>query len=478
MIKVLYVASEAVPFIKSGGLADVAFSLPRELRNLGIDIRVIIPKYQGISEKFKNDMKACTSYTVELAWRKLDCKIDFLEYKGIPFYFIDNKHYFERNDLYGFDDDCERFSFFCKAVIDLIDHINFIPDIIHCNDWHCGMICPMLNEFIRMKPKLSEIKTIYTIHNLRYKGIFPKEILEDILGFDMQYFHEDDFNFYGNISFMKAGINYADLITTVSKTYAKEIQTKFYGEGLDDLLRSKNDKLKGIINGIDNEIYNPRKDNYIFLRYDLGTLRNKKKNKIKLQKELKLKINPYIPMIGVVTRLANMKGINLLVEILDDLLLEDLQMVVLGTGDENLELQLKCFEKKYPNKLSVNILFDEPFAHRIYAGADMFLMPSLFEPCGLSQLIAMRYGTIPIVRDTGGLKDTVKAFDGLTKKGNGFSFPGLDANHLLCSIKSALKCYKDKSIWKKIIRNAMKGDYSWKNSALEYKDIYEEIINS
>ena len=446
------------------------------LRKLGVDIRVIIPKYKEIPKEFKDEMKSYGKHTVKLAWRKLDYEIYYLEYEGMPFYFIDNEYYFGRDEVYGFEDDGERFSFFCKVVINAIQHLDFTPDIIHCNDWHCGMICPMLDEYGSKNVEFSRIKTIFTIHNLRYKGVFPMELLEDVLGLDMEYFYEGDFNFYGDLSFMKAGINYSDLITTVSKTYAKEIQTKFFGEGLDELLKLKSRKLRGVINGIDYDLYNPKRDNYIYSTYDLNSLKKKKKNKTNLQQELNLKKDAYTPMIGIVTRLVDIKGISLIVERFDELLSEDLQIVVLGTGDENLESKLKDFEKKYPHKLSVNIAFDEALAHKIYAASDMFLMPSLFEPCGLSQLIAMRYGTIPIVRETGGLKDTVNSFNECTREGNGFSFTEFDSNYMLCSIKKAIRLYKEKSIWKKIIKNAMSGDYSWEISANEYTDIYKELV--
>lgn len=476
MLKVLYVSPEAVPFVKTGGLADVAFSLPKHLRKLGIDIRVIIPEYKEIPKEFKAEMKSYGKHTVNLAWRKQDYEIHYLEYEGIPFYFIDNEYYFGRDELYGFEDDGERFSFFCEVIINSIQHLDFIPDIIHCNDWHCGMICSMLDEYGRKNVEFSRIKTIFTIHNLRYKGVFPMELLEEVLGLDMEYFYEDDFNFYDDLSFMRSGINYSDLITTVSKTYVREIQTNFFGEGLDELLRLKSRKLWGVVSGIDYELYNPRSDNYIYSTYDLKSLKKKKKNKTNLQQELNLKKDAYIPMIGIVTRLVDMKGIGLIIERFDELLSEDLQIVVLGTGNENLESKLKDFEKKYPYKLSVNIAFDEALAHKIYAASDMFLMHSLFEPCGLPQLIAMRYGTIPIVRETRGLKDTVKSFNEATREGNGFSFTEFDSNYMLCSIKKAIGLYKDKSIWKKIIKKAMSGDYSWEKSANEYTDIYKELV--
>ncbi|WP_432664629.1 glycogen synthase GlgA [Wukongibacter baidiensis] len=477
MLKVLFVTSEAFPFAKTGGLGDVAFALPKELKKQGIDVRVLMPKYKDIDDNFKRKMTICSSCTVKLGWRNQSCGIEGMEYHGIPFYFIDNEYYYNRDGLYGFHDDHERFLFLCTAVMTVVENIDFIPDIIHCNDWHSGMICPLIKEYSKNKTLLSDVQTIFTIHNLRYQGNFPKNILEDMLNLDLKRYYKDDaLKSYGNISFMKAGINYADLVTTVSKTYAKEIQTKHYGEGLNEVLKAKRKRLYGITNGIDYKIFDPKIDNNIFDKYDIDTLEKKKENKAKLQGELRLPKKISVPLIGMVTRLVGAKGIDLIIDIIDELMSKNIQLVILGKGDPIIESKLKSFAKKYSSKLSVNILYDESLAHKIYAASDMFLMPSMFEPCGLAQLIALRYGTIPIVRETGGLKDTVKNYDEVTREGNGFSFSKCNSQEMFYAINRALKLYEEKGIWNRIIKNGMKEDNSWEKSAKIYKKLYEKLI--
>ncbi|SKC79111.1 glycogen synthase GlgA [Maledivibacter halophilus] len=475
MLKILYVASEAVPFIKTGGLADVAFSLPKALGKLGVDIRVIIPKYKGIGEKYKEEMNFLTSFEVPVGWRRQYCGIEYLEYEKVPFYFIDNEYYFKRDGLYGHYDDGERFSYFCKGVLEAIENIGFIPDIIHCNDWHTAIIPVLLNEHYKKYGKYDHIKTVFTVHNLKYQGIFSGEILGDLLGLGKEYYDVDALEFYGGVSFMKGGIKYSDLVTTVSETYSREIQYPFFGERLDGLLRYRKDELYGIVNGIDYDIYDPGKDEKIFKKYDVNFIGKKEENKIKLQQYLKLPETKNTPVMAMVSRLAKMKGLDLVIGILDELLREDIQIIILGTGEPYYESKLKEFAYRYPEKLSANILFDEELAHKIYAASDMFLMPSLFEPCGLGQLIALRYGSIPVVRETGGLKDTIKPFNEYTGEGNGFSFTNYNAHDMLYTINRALSFYKDKEIWSKIVKSAMNEDYSWSNSAKTYKELFEKI---
>ncbi|PAB58790.1 glycogen synthase GlgA [Anaeromicrobium sediminis] len=475
MLKILYVASEAVPFIKTGGLADVAFSLPKALRKLDVDIRVIVPKYKEIKEQFTEKMKHLISFQVPVAWRRQHCGIDYLEYEGVPFYFVDNDYYFKRDGLYGHYDDGERFSYFCKAVLESMENIDFVPDVIHCNDWHTGMIPVLLNEHYKKYGKYDHIKTIFTIHNLKYQGVFPEEILEDVLGLGMEYYDENALEFYGGVSFMKGGIKYSNLVTTVSETYSNEIQYPFFGERLDGLLRHRKNDLHGLVNGIDYDIYDPSKDENIFEKFSFNSIEKKQENKIRLQENLNLPKRKDVPMISMVCRLANMKGLDLVLHILEDLLCEDVQLVILGTGDEHYESKLKEIEHKYPEKLSANILFDEGLAHKIYAASDTFLMPSLFEPCGLGQLIALRYGSVPIVRETGGLNDTIKSFSEYTGEGNGFSFTNYNAHDMLYTIKTALKLYRNNETWEKIVKNAMSEDYSWNNSANTYKKLYHKI---
>ncbi len=475
MIKILYIASEAVPFIKTGGLADVAFALPKALRKTDIDVRVVIPKYKGIQEKFKNEMNLLKSFDVPMGWRKQYCGIEHMEYEGIPFYFLDNEYYFHRDSLYGFYDDGERFSFFSRAVLEAIEHLDFIPDIIHCNDWHTGMIPLLLREHYKKHGIYSDIRTVFTIHNLKYQGLFSSEILGDLLDLGMEYYHADELEFYSGISFMKGGINYSDIITTVSETYSMEIQESFFGERLDGMLRRRSNDLYGIVNGIDYDVYNPYSDEEIFVKYDANSIEDKKNNKIELQEILNLPQNPNIPMISMVSRLVDMKGLDLVLFVLEELLEEDVQVVILGTGDKNYEDKILELASKYPQRLSANILFDNSLAHKIYASSDMFLMPSLFEPCGLGQLIALRYGALPVVRETGGLKDTVMSYNEFTGEGNGFSFTNYNAHDMLYTIKRALKFYEDESLWRRIMRTAMTKDYSWDRSAKKYIDLYEAL---
>lgn len=474
-MKILYAAAEVVPFVKTGGLADVAFSLPKALKKLGMDIRVILPKYKDIPKKFLDQMSLIKEFEVSLGDNKKYCGIYSLEYQEIPFYFIDNEEYFKREGLYGYWDDGERYSYFSKAIIEFMGQIDFIPDVLHCNDWHTGMVMALLDSYYRKEAPFNKIKKVFTIHNLRYQGIFPKEILSNLLSLGEEYFHLNALEFYGKVNFMKAGIGFSDIITTVSETYAKEIQFSYYGENLDGFLRHHRHQLVGIVNGIDYDIYNPMTDKNIYVPYQTS-LKKKQENKISLQKQLGLSPQKHIPLLAMVTRLDSMKGIDLVLHILEELLQLDVQMIVLGTGDKKYEDLLKNLGKKYPEKLSVNTFFSEELAHKIYAGADLFLMPSKFEPCGLSQLIALRYGTLPIVRETGGLKDTVKPYNEYTGEGNGFSFANYNAHDMLHVIKNALNIYQDKEKWAKLVKCALKSDYSWKKSAQKYQELYHTLV--
>lgn len=476
-MKILFVSSEAHPFIKTGGLGDVAYALPKALRKLGLDVRVIIPKYSNIKKEFKNKMLTLATFNVPVGWRNQYGGLQYQEYDGIPFYFIDNEYYFKRADSYGFSDDSERFAYFCRAVLESLDHmIDFTPDIIHLNDWHTGMIAPIMKEHFKNRPRFRDIKTIFTIHNLQYQGIFSKDILGEVLSLSDDYFTEDRLKYYDGVSFMKGGLNFSDKITTVSKAYAQEIKTSFYGEGLHGLLQVRGRDLSGIVNGIDTEIYNPKNDKELIYNYDYNDIYGKLKNKLELQKELNLPVDENIPMIGMVTRLAGQKGIDLLSPIIEELLSLNLQFIVLGTGEKKYEDMFKYYQGLCPQKLSVNITFSNTLAKMIYASSDMLLMPSLFEPCGIGQLLALRYGSLPIVRETGGLKDTVKSYNEYTNEGNGFSFADYNAHDMLYTIKRALKFYENKELWKGLVRNAMLEDNSWGKSAAEYKDLYSSLL--
>ena len=474
MLKVLFVAAEAVPFIKTGGLADVAGSLPKALTAQGVDIRVVMPKYENIPAEYQQKMKHIGETTVNLSWRSQYCGVLKLTQDSVPFYFIDNEYYFKRSGLYGYDDDAERFAFFSKAVFEILPLIDFAPDIIHCNDWHAGMVSVFLKDQYHFKyPKL---RTVYTIHNLRYQGVFGKDIMGDILGLDWKHFHEGGVEFDGDVNYMKSGIVYSDFITTVSQSYAEEIKCPFYGEQLDALLREKSHCLAGIINGIDYDVYDPRKDEKIYYKYSTENIYDKVENKVKLQEKLGLPQNRSIPMIGLVARLVAPKGLDLIAHVIEELISgENVQIVILGTGESQYEELFRNMAWKYPRKVSANIMFDNELAQQIYAAADMFLMPSQYEPCGIGQLIALRYGTIPIVRETRGLKDSVRAYNKYDGTGNGFSFANYNAHELLFAIKKALGAYDDKAVWQGIIKNAMKSDFSWQRSAKQYLKLYENL---
>lgn len=476
MKRVLFASSEVYPFIKTGGLADVAFGLPKALKNMGIDVRIILPKYVNMEEKYKENLEFKASFNVKVGWRRQYCGIEYLEYAGIPVYFIDNEYYFKRDNAYGFFDDGERFAFFSRAILEVIKHIDFKPDIIHLNDWQTAMTSVLLNTQYRHLKIYKDIKTVYTIHNLKYQGEYGREILGELFELGEDMITEDKLEYHGHVNFMKGAINYSDFITTVSETYANEIQYDYFGDGLNGVLKKNSYKLKGIVNGIDYDIYNPLHDSYIPYKYDHKSVNRKSNNKESLQKQLNLPIDHKKPMISMITRLVDQKGLDLLDHIMDELMALDIQFVVLGTGDEKYENMMKYYEAKYPKKLKVHLNFNTTLAHRIYAGSDMFLMPSRFEPCGLGQLIALRYGTIPIVRETGGLKDTVVSYNKFDGTGNGFSFINYNAHEMLFTIKEAIDVYHKKGQWKKIISSAMKSDYSWERSASKYSDIYDALL--
>ncbi len=475
-MKVLFVASEAYPFIKTGGLGDVAYALPKALRKIGIDARVIIPKYSNIPLNFKNCMETVASFDVTVGWRNQYCGLQYLSYDGIPYYFVDNEDYFKRPEIYGYYDDGERFSYFSKAILESIKYMgDFTPDVIHCNDWHCGMVPALLKENYSEDSQYEKIRSVFTIHNLKYQGVFSKEILGDLLNLDYKYYTDETLKFYDAVSFMKGGIVFADAVTTVSKTYAEEIQTPFYGEALHGLLTSKSENLHGIVNGIDYELYDPKVDKKILFNYNVKSRDEKIKNKLQLQEKLCFTVNKDIPMIGIVTRLVAQKGLDLIVDKLQELLSLPIQIVLLGNGDKYYEDIFQHYASIYPSRISTNIVFDEILAQQIYAGSDMFLMPSLFEPCGIGQLIALKYGSIPIVRETGGLKDTIIPYNKYTGNGNGFSFTNYSSDELLAAINRALDLYKDKDSWDKLVQSAMISNNSWENSAKNYVDLYSNL---
>ncbi|MFZ3589299.1 glycogen synthase GlgA [Bacillus sp. DJP31] len=475
-MNVLFAVSECVPFVKTGGLADVAGSLPLELQLLGTNVAVVMPLYGSIEKKYKDKMEFITSFTTEVGWRQQYVGIKQMQLNEITYYFIDNEYYFDRDTLYGHFDDGERFSFFNKAVLESIPHLSFVPALIHCHDWHTGMIPFLLKVKYRKNHATYEnMKTIFTIHNLHFQGLFPREILHELLNVEDYYFTKDYVEFNGNVSFMKAAINCADFITTVSPTYCQEIQTSYFGEGLDGLLRERRDQLVGILNGIDDTSYNPGTDLYITNPYDMDSLEGKIVNKLELQQYFDLNESPSTPLIVMITRLTKQKGLDLVKHIFHDLMREDVQFIVLGTGEPTIEHFFQEMSYTYPEKVRAYIGFDEQLAHKVYAGADLFLMPSQFEPCGLGQLIAMKYGTIPVVRETGGLNDTVQSYNEDEKSGNGFSFSHFNADDMLFTIKRALNFYNDQKEWATLASNAMGQDYSWSQSAFIYNQLYSKL---
>lgn len=481
MLKVLYVASEAVPFIKTGGLADVAGSLPKALKKQGVDIRVVMPKYGKISHEYLDKMEHVYDGEFTMAWRTKFLGIDKLELDGVTFYFIDNQEYFYREGFYGYGDDAERFAFFSRAALEILPKDDFWPDVIHTNDWHTALV----NLYLRLDhigdARYEKIKTVFTIHNLKYQGVFPKDVMADALGLDWKYFTNGDLEYYDAVNFMKGAIIYADNVTTVSRTYAQEIQYEYFGEGLDGLLRSRAADLHGITNGLDTTIYNPGKDPYLtdpFTPYDADTaLETKTDNKVALQHILDLPLERRTPLVAMVTRLVEAKGLDLVMRVLDELLEhENMQFVLLGTGDRVYEDWFRELAWRHPTKVSANIYFSDEMAQRIYASSSIFLMPSAYEPCGLGQLIAMRYGAIPVVRATGGLTDTVIPYNKATGEGNGFLFADYNAHDMMYTIKKALTIYRDLGAWKRLMKNAMQADYSWARSSKEYKALYERLI--
>lgn len=475
MLRILMAASEASPYAKTGGLADVLGSLPSALIDQGADVRVIMPKYGTIPEELRENITYLCHFYVDMAWRHLYCGIGQAQYNGVTYYFIDNEYYFKRGGLYGYDDDCERYAFFCKAVLAAIPCLDFTPDIIHCHDWQTGMIPVLLEAHYRQIDQYKGIGTVFTIHNLRYQGIYGIENFKEWFGLGDYYFTSDKLEFNKGASFMKGGLTYSHKLTTVSDTYAQEIKDPFYGEHMEGLLNARSHDLFGIVNGIDYNEFNSKKDPFIYQTFSKTNLTGKAVNKAALQKELNLTVNEEIPMIGLISRLVDQKGLDLIACILDELLGEEVQFVVLGTGDKNYEDMFKTAAWRYPGKVSANIRFDNGLAHKIYAASDLFLMPSLFEPCGLGQLISLRYGTLPIVRETGGLKDTVISYNEMTKEGNGFSFTSYNAHDMLYTIRRAMDIYHHKTIRNKLIKAAMSCDFSWQSSAGRYMELYRNM---
>ncbi len=476
-MKILFASSECVPFIKMGGLADVVGALPKELVKTGADVRVILPLYKMIGAKWREQMQYRFNFHVNLGWRRQYAGIHELKYEGVTFYFVDNEQYFGRDYVYGSGtDEGERYAFFCRAVLGALPLLEFSPDVIHCNDWQTGLIPTMLKIQYNNLDFYKGIKTIYTIHNLRFQGIFPIDFVEEMLGLGDLAYTSDSLEFYGMCSYMKGGIVYADEVTTVSPTYAREIQTAYYGERLDGLLRARSANLSGILNGIDTMEYDPANDPLISQKYDAEHFDQKIKNKLALQQELGLTQDPDVPMIGLVSRLYDQKGLDLVECVFNAIMDTGAQLVVLGMGEGKYVDLFSWAQWKYSGQVAARFVMDNALAHKVYAACDMFLMPSMFEPCGLSQLISLRYGTLPITRETGGLRDTVLAYNKYTGEGNGFTFLNYNAHDMLHVIEEAVQMYKeDHETFDKLAVRAMRGSYGWDSSAKRYIELYKKV---
>ena len=477
-LKILLMAAEMVPFAKTGGLADVAGALPKAIKAYGHDIRVAMPRYGRIDRDRFQISEALAAYPVPMDDRAEEATL--MQAKlvtagdEIPVYMVDNTHYYDRDGIYMYEDDADRFIFFCRATLEGIKRLGWQPDVIHCHDWHTAIVPNWLKTIYKNDPFYENTACIYTIHNLAYQGIFGYRVLE-IAGVDEYGFiaHPDLPHLNDVVDFMGRGIYYADILNTVSATYADEILDPEFGEGLDPLLRDRRDRLYGVLNGIDIEINNPAADRYIAAKYELGNLGGKIDCKLDLQREAGLPQSRTTPLIGAISRLADQKGFDLIDSIIEPLLRNnDVQIVVLGTGDQRYHDRLNQVRARFPQQTAVFLTFNAPLAQKIYAGSDMFLMPSRFEPCGLGQMIALRYGSIPIVRETGGLADTVRNFDPTTGEGNGFSFRPYDSMALYAAIIRALENYRYRSTWEQLMLRAMTADHSWAASALKYVDLY------
>ncbi len=470
-MNILFAASEATPYIASGGLADVAASLPRAITQKGHDCRIVMPLYKGINAQLRASMTFIAHITVDVSWRKQYCGIFTSICNGVTYYFIDNEYYFGRDGIYGFYDDCERFVFFSRAVLEMLRFISFRPDVINCNDWQTAMVPVYYNVFYKYQQGYENIKTVFTIHNIQYQGNYGREVLNEVMGLPM--YHMSLLEYDGGINMMKGAIEASDKITTVSPSYAWEILDPWYSYGMDRILQTKQFKLVGILNGLDTENYCPENDEAIPKKYDAKSTAGKKDCKAALLAELGLQEGKE-PLIGIVTRFVGHKGIDLIRYVFEDMIKEGFKFAVLGSGEKIYEDFFKEMQSRYPDRVSVSLGFIPELSRRIYAGADMFLMPSQSEPCGLAQMIAMRYGTIPIVRETGGLRDTVRDFGG--ENGNGFTFKTYNAHDMLDACNRAKAVYEDKRKWNALIKRDMAEDFSWSSSADTYINMYNELL--
>lgn len=476
-MQLFFAASEVAPFIKTGGLADVAGSLPNALAKLGHDVRVILPLYSAIPAQWRRQMTFLKSFHFPLSWRNAYCGLFSLEYQGLTYYFIDNEYYFQREGLYGQFDDGERFAYFSRAVVEVPVQLGWSPDIIHCNDWQTSLVPVYLLEARHREPLLMHTKSVFTIHNIEYQGQFDRNILGDVLGLDESYFREDMLSYYGDVNLVKGAIYAADYITTVSPTYAKELQYAFYAHGLEGVIADNYHKFTGILNGIDMEHNNPATDPFLPAPYSAADPSGKAACKAALQEKLGLNVDPDVPIIACISRLVAHKGYELVTAAFPKILEHYVQFVVLGTGDWGIESFFRMAAQEYPGRVSANLMYSAELASQLYAGADLLLMPSISEPCGLSQMIAMRYGTVPIVRLTGGLKDSVPSYNPTTVTGLGFTFGSITPGDLLGAIDRGLETYEtDRPNWAALMKRGMTTDFSWDQSAAAYEKVYQQVM--
>ena len=473
-LNILFISTEAEPFAKSGGLGDVIGSLPRELNKLGADARVMLPLFESIHHKYQSRMKFVKDFTVTLSWRTQYCGIFQMEYEGVTFYFIDNEQYFNRDAYYGYYDDGERFAYYSKAALEALKWMDFEPEILHCSEWQTAMVPVYLKTLFRGNPAYSDLRTVFTIHNIEYQGKYDPSILQDLLGIS-----ESDrgiLEYGGAVNYMKGAVVTCDRLTTVSGSYAQEIMFPFYGRGLENIIKENHYKLSGILNGIDTNLYNPYRDPYIAAKFSKNNPEKKADNKTALQEALGLEKEADTPVIAMIGRLAEHKGVDLVTSVFDEMMKEKIQFVLLGTGESKYEDFFRKKAGEYKGRMSVSTKFSAELASRIYAGADIFLMPSISEPCGLAQMISLRYGTIPIVREIGGLKDSIVPYNTEMGTGNGITFGSVNAQDMIGAVKRTIRLYWDKEHWNTLVANGMKSDFSWKISSKEYMKLYKDML--
>ena len=458
-MKILFASPEVAPFIKTGGLADVAGSLPQALAKEGHEVKVILPLYEGIGQEWRSQMTFLKYFNVTLSWRQVYCGVFQLERDGVTYWFVDNEYYFKRWQIYGHFDDCERFAYFSRAVIETPGQLDWAPDIIHCNDWQTALVPVYLLEEKYRIPQLANAKSVFTIHNIEYQGRYGEQVLKDVIGLDAGYFNEGMLAYFGDVNLMKGAIMASNFVTTVSPTYAQELRTPFYAKGLDGVINQQAGKIEGILNGIDMELYDPATNPGLAANFTTKSLvKGKKQCKLALQKAVGLQENPDVPIIACISRLVGHKGFSLVTDVLHEIMGMDVQMVVLGTGDWQYEEAFRHAQSQYPGRFAAQLTYSAPLSTMIYAGADIFLMPSISEPCGLSQIIAMRFGTVPVVRETGGLKDTVTPYNKFTGEGRGFTFSNINAGDMVWVLREAVDLYhSNKEAWRGLQRAGMTG---------------------